>query len=781
MKIYRLYTLLVILLSAGMLQGCSDVEERLEHLQKADSGLLKIECVIPGMNPWTVTTRADNKDDNEKRITSLQLFIFDNNGNPLLVEEETVETEQWYQTGTSNSFLIDKGLFSKEQPHDKAKICFLANVEDNNLSNIADYQSLQNYLVRFGGYTLPTSGLPMYGEQVWDLTADDNENQQGEVVPIRLQALVARIDVILGLDSDEPNGPSAPNFTLVSYDICNLPKGVKIVLPGDETITDNEEDYNSFRNLEPPSHGALEDKSEPLKFHFYMGEHKALAEAQDGFTYPNNIDENAKQRFKPKFAKENASYLVLRGFYSDHQGVKHSVAYTIYLGANHTNDFNILRNCQYKNNITVRGITNRNAATGISIDHRVNVTNDKFLVSIERETKLDCHIEIRPMDIQMANKNGKVVVSIVDPDNTNWFRMEKRSTEGTGYCSKGSHAGKRKYFTTDLVTNTLAGNTSVEVTSNTDNRIWLYFDENLNASINGMREGQIKLEYYDNTNDETASKTEIYTFKQHDLYPVTYNGRTYYIEYIEEYLYNFDPKDNFGDTTDGMKWGLEGQEVSSVKEAITLEGSWLSDFLNKYVIPEVSPYYDFDDNFDGVNYTTKVITKAEKFVLSLENAPTSAVEYCYNKNKRNAQGKVVALKWYMPAIGEIEDIAQGAYTSFSTFQDKYYWSSQPAYENYLYTCNTWTTSGKGTFRKDNVKNARATKIKYENNQYNLVTSGVQGAAIKKQIKWNMFTGASTKDIATGQTIILDEGNKSRSEINRVRSIRQNFGDIIIRK
>ena len=793
MKIYPLDKLLVILFSFSVLQGCSDEEERREQLEKGNAGLLKIESVIPGMNPWTVTTRADNKDADEKQISSLQLFIFDNDGKPLLLKEGIRQLEQWYQTGTSNSFLIDKGLFSTKQPHDKAKICFLANVADN-LSTISDYQSLQEYLVRFEGYVLPKSGLPMYGEQIWNLTADGN--QQGEVVPITLQALVARIDVILGLESSEQDGPASPHFTLTSYDICNLPKGVKIALPGDETITADEKDYNSFRNLVPPAHAPLEDKSEPLKFHFYMGEHKALQ--QDGFKYPENIEENAKQRFKPKFAKKNASYLVLRGFYSDHQGIGHTVTYTIYLGANHTNDFNILRNCQYKNNITIRSITNRDTGTGISIDHRVNVTNDKFLVSIERETKLDCHIEIRPMDIQMATETGKVEVSIVDPATSNWFRMEKRSTSGAGYCSKGAHVGKRLYFTTDLVTKTLAGSTSATITSNKDNRIWLYFDENLNASTNGMREGKIRLKYYDHQNDATPSKTEEYTFKQHDLYPVTYKGRTYYIEYIEEYLYNFDPKDNFGDTTDGMPWGLKGIQVSQKEKSINISGTLADKYINS-LISGVNPYYDFDNSnppngnkdniahpYNGFEYSSLILKKLDPKILkkTLEEKPASAVEYCYSKNKRNADGSIdeANRKWYLPGIDEIEDIAMGGYTTFNVFQNKYYWSSQPAYIMNRFEYSGLSTA-KGHYYIDNTLNARATKVLYENGNYVTEYSGIEENHVagkyagakniaKFELAWSWTQGLIVKktDVVANEVVIEQKGNQGRDNILRIRSV-----------
>ena len=80
---------------------------------------------------------------------------------------------------------------------------------------------------------------------------------------------------------------------------------------------------------------------------------------------------------------------------------------------------------------------------------------------------------------------------------------------------------------------------------------------------------------------------------------------------------------------------------------------------------------------------------------SLASEPLSAVEYCYNKNKRNAKGEVMFkesdgtwnidnFKWYLPAIDEIEDIVMSKYQGpdnqqhetfirFLDFQNKYYY------------------------------------------------------------------------------------------------------------
>ena len=55
-----------------------------------------------------------------------------------------------------------------------------------------------------------------------------------------------------------------------------------------------------------------------------------------------------------------------------------------------------------------------------------------------------------------------------------------------------------------------------------------------------------------------------------------------------------------------------------------------------------------------------------------------AVEYCYSRNKRNADG-TVDVKWYLPSADELEDFIVAGYSAFKEFQDNYYWTSQPAY------------------------------------------------------------------------------------------------------
>ena len=62
--------------------------------------------------------------------------------------------------------------------------------------------------------------------------------------------------------------------------------------------------------------------------------------------------------------------------------------------------------------------------------------------------------------------------------------------------------------------------------------------------------------------------------------------------------------------------------------------------------------------------------------------PRSAAEYCYNKNKRNANGAVQGMSnssgWFLPGISQLESILTSYYNTYTEFQNNFYWSSAAA-------------------------------------------------------------------------------------------------------
>lgn len=227
---------------------------------------------------------------------------------------------------------------------------------------------------------------------------------------------------------------------------------------------------------------------------------------------------------------------------------------------------------------------------------------------------------------------------------------------------------------------------------------------------------------------------------------------------------HYDSEENLGFHTDknGIAWGLEGISLSRNNPAIFLDeptfnpGDDTHQYLRSYfetgiklgdesynliqtiIKPSVSEkieqqierlnsYYDFYTEYDKnyVSNLNSVYTKDyEGFLMNVEiihtllsnfsgntsaklnemildETPLSAIAYCYNKNKRNADGEVISknsdgslnisnFHWYAPAIEEIEEIMQLSYDAgegrwlnenFATFAENFYWSCQPAFLN----------------------------------------------------------------------------------------------------
>jgi hypothetical protein len=262
------------------------------------------------------------------------------------------------------------------------------------------------------------------------------------------------------------------------------------------------------------------------------------------------------------------------------------------------------------------------------------------------------------------------------------------------------------------------------------------------------------------------------------MYPISYDSRTYNIEYFEEYLYNFDGEKNYGEEggeyvgENGIIWGMKGKQLSQLYQSMFMNSAasdgWeglIERFMNM-TLSSISPkydyylsrdlpesVYDYRDNVpvefseseyeavkyrDYAGYTFNLETILNNNIndgnnLLLNDQPSSALEYCYKKNKAGSGQKdaiyvestdgstttynTANFKWYLPAIDEMEDIIMGG-KDVEFFNDIFtkslYWSCQTSFNrNYLYY-NTMVGSTErrriGEYYEEDVRNARATKL-----------------------------------------------------------------------
>lgn len=728
-----------------------------------------------------------------------------------------------------------------------------------------------------------------------------------DLLNVPMKAMFSKVNFSIKVTPDQTvDTHLTPQFTLNSYSVHNVPASVDFAMGGkprlNHSVTDDITSViGPFENPMPLLNGTtIARGTQTINFTFYLPEryltptHQSHDGSQDGgkqgyYDYPFPVvggkyraeDLDLRQRFKPLLPEgQAATYVTINGTFRDHQQHEFNVTYDVYLGEDNYGNFDTERNCEYYHYINIRGILNSDDQVAydpdkempVSIDHRVDVARvEPIIINLRRETLLDSHFEVRPLrirknpDYKGGLSNAKVKVEVVyDKTPTQkWIGLERSFGNGEQASSstylvatdladdRQNSLGKRKYFTYDLTTNTLAGESQkdgngysitggqsviVPITDN-DEAVWIYVDEALVAEAgDATRKATIRVTVAEDGTNYGAPID--YVMQQRQLFPVKYvddNGTPsnpeddeayeYLIEYEEEYLHNFDADDSYGQTDfEGMQWGLPNIPLSYDHLALSFNSSLADAFTaNK------KPHYDYyvskhDSNASGIMHNREGFDFSKEIiqvvngqgshdtdasnnidVLHLGQDPRSAIEYCYNKNKRNENGQVTTstnadnLKWYLPAIDQIEDIVmseygdgQKTYIRFLDFQEKPYWSSQPSYiRHYAYYDGPITSifgGGPvfGAYYTDDVDYARTTSVSYDNGVYTPTPSGVVAntyysfwyhyelgfwEADETYYSGNHKERGMTETITPGP-VQREAGNKPRTSYARVRCVRK---------
>lgn len=735
---------LLLCLMAGM---ASCVQETDDIRPVSHEEGVTLTAICNRMLPQTMLTRAGEltpKDAEEKKINTLHLFFFDTDGNFLRPHNNNT-TGAYYRIevkeGQQASLTIPEDAFEDQESLTDVQVYAVANIYGNKFRTeqwtsegdivygdkndptkkvtITKLSDLQNWLYRPEPRKdiskLPEPGMPMVGH-----TTGVDLSRQNQAIQIKMQALMARVDITVKLDANQTNHDrSLPSLQLVEYGVRNMPYFVPFTPPAvDESGKPTEvteipeapsEEENPFiaRERTVKYEGRiLHDQQTAETFSYYTYENVQIPTGEPA--YPAGVDpddETVTQRWKRTIADKNASAVVLKGTYTTHQELTYTADFNIYMGNNTYNNFEVRRNRCYKNNITICGLDYvRNSDPNVyTFDGRVNVVTDNPLyLSIVNERKLDAHWNIVPMDLYFLRRESGITdlesyvdVSLVDPntgETPDWIRMEMvdsltmlNGENKAGFIKGGNFeagTGAREYFYANLVTETLRDNTKIRVSgpgNHSRSRIYFYVDENASTRD---RSAVVYITYNNKVGDKRERTLEL---DQRGLLPVTDDaGNTrFYIEYYEEYIDHRDPLDKHEqDNTfyKGLPWAREGawlatNAVIGESNAGTLIGPWT---WNGVSAGPCNVYYN------GLEMTQYIFNQKASDVAPMtemktypENIPASAFHYCYAKNKLSADGGYEG-KWYLPGISEIEDAISQYYSSFEEFQENYYWSSAAA-------------------------------------------------------------------------------------------------------
>lgn len=845
MKKVAIYILAVVSLC---LASCISLEESFISTDQGGQNL-KIMASVADFSNVKVGTKA--LEEEESKVNEITMLIFDSNNNIVGRPVNLHGANSIFMIDTQKAQIIDGvnppidmvGGQVTQATLDACSIYMVANcwhvLESETISTLNDLLTVDIPVEAIGIPKL--LGIPMIGsEEGFDLSSN-RSSTASTLADIVMEKLYAKVNVRFQVNSNQVI--KIPSFTLTEWTVSNIPNAVRLrepikkgePAPTTETAHASGTMLQTTKGSNVLSHGTTTIKHsesaanpEYFQFTFYVPEHRV--NPKNSFPYPPGIHDDEKQRYKPLLCKgQKPMYVTVNGIYSDHHGQVKEVTYSLYLGQNNSDNFHVRGNQELTNIITITGLTNskpeNEGNTNISVDHRVEITSDSgFSIAVEREALLDSHFEVRPMDVYVSD-GGKVVLTVnstpANNDGDDWLRMEEsyKSSPTTHIVD----LGVRKYFTSELVTNTLAEEgRSIELTENS--RIWLYFDENTGVYDKTVpedhphskkyRDISLTVDYYADKNSDVITESQDLSFRQFNLWRVRNadNTRYYDIEYHEEYLYNYASNDNYGKRKDGMEWGMGSLLFSDTHEAFAYKSryensegffAWIAKLIARIIDSSINnkPHYDFYVNeaeagrggtarpYSGKDFSIEIMEKVlfetdnkENYVSNgtLVEDPKSAVEYCYSKNKRDSDGNIIkavnngyntnGVGWFLPSIDQIEEIVVGAYSDFEVFQNKFYWASQPSYKpvEYEATGELWfiPISVTGELFFDDDSRARSTKVNMVNGVPQYVTSGTKNA----EEHWNLDKTPIEKT-QTGKKFQYDEGNKLRTEPHRIRCVR----------
>ena len=723
-------------LTAGITSCVQEMDDL--HTVAPQDGVT-LTAICDKMLPQTTLTRAGEltpKDAEEKKINTLHLFFFDDQGE-FLQPNNNNTTGAYYRIevkdGQQASLTIPEDAFQNQATLTNVQVYAVANIYGNTFRTeqwtpggditkgdkndpekdvtITRLSDLQNWLYRPTPRKdisqLPEPGMPMVG-----LTTGVDLSKKSQTIQIKMQALMARVDITVRLDANQTNHDrSLPKLQLVEYGVRNMPYFVPFTPPGSdkdgklevtpipEYTGDGENPYIARERTVKYAGRILHDQQATETFSYYTYENVQIPTKDP--KYPAGVDTNDEsviQRWKRTIADKNASAVVLKGTYTTHQELTYTADFNIYMGSNTYNNFEVRRNRCYKNNITICGLdyVRNSDEEKYTFDGRVNViTDNPIYVSIVNERKLDAHWNIVPMDLYflrrevgITNLESYVDVSLKDPITgkaPDWIRMEMvdsltmyNGKHEAGFIEGGKFeagTGAREYFYTNLVTETLRDNTAIRISGpehKSRSRIYFYVDEN--ASVHD-RSATVYITYNNNENDKRERTLELDQRGLLLINGTSSSNTPFYIEYYEEYIDHRDPLDKHEQENTyytGLPWAREGAPLAT--RAVIGNSSALM-----YVWEPFNPCEVYDNGLQMTNYIFELseITPMDVMKTYPETIPPSAFHYCRAKNKRNQDGSYET-NWYMPGIRELESAITSYYGTFEEFQHNYYWSSATA-------------------------------------------------------------------------------------------------------
>lgn len=369
-----------------------------------------------------VHSRAVLADDDEKKIISLCIFIFDHSTGALI----------------SNTIHENAGAHASDKPADAdgvispdgnnyiaietltgngRDIYVIANYHSytiENLKGVSTIDDVKQLIAQtYGNPITRNYGMIMTGT----LINQPVRKTTDITVPLKFMSAKITVKVINKCDNLDINGWTTDGLSIKSYVFertitsdPNYHDATNIIDKHDYyyDFSDQCFDFETITAPTVPTDGTTYEST------FYMLENRRGGQVTDRQDPPATAEPRQPYQLKAWYAPDNAARVRILGKLNNAQPI--SVCINHYLGANNTDDYNVCRSTHYTYTITIHSLT--------SIDIDTNIEQEEVSLNITPPAdleNLDAHFDFRPFLLktnELTDPNVKVSAEVLQAVNS---------------------------------------------------------------------------------------------------------------------------------------------------------------------------------------------------------------------------------------------------------------------------------------------------------------------------------------------------------------------------
>lgn len=457
----------------------------------------------------------------ERKIVNAYFLVFGEDG-----------TREEFRTLEVTDNTIPSQTLTHDYDNGPIKVCYLANVAEDVASSYKTWNDIltkplaitypeynEDYFSTTGHVGIPSLDgelcFPMFNFETYP-----GKTASNGVVEVQLERLFAKVVVNLSTDFETGGGLGgfiggifdAPNLTLHSYKVTNLPTNV--ILNNQEIENSSWVTYDNIQDdkeyFKAPINVDIEDITVNNDFLIETPEELLTLYVPEYYLAPKSTaSNNTDQKLKPTMFDESKRpvFITIAGLAHQANFVDVPLEYNIYLGEDAVKDFDLRRNRQYNNNMTVTG-------TGEAIlgsDTRVEATYHNLADpnSTGTDNPANCYIIGRPGRYLIPTYKGcsSEMLGGIDISKTETYSDGKNSITNLDFFTDENGKNWVIFDVNMTITDGAIanlpdiqdGNTVLEFKNSAGNTVWSWHLWFTSGGILGSEWGGISSETYDGT------------------------------------------------------------------------------------------------------------------------------------------------------------------------------------------------------------------------------------------------------------------------------------------